>query len=715
MATYNLTGQKIKNTYGQLAQVNDSNKLVDGLGNEKQIVTSSILNFPTEVSRSAAEAGFGAGGGAAWDDITGKPSGLVSSSAQLPQIATNTADISSLTAATSSYLTSLPSGVVSSSAQVDLAQAFGTAANATSALTANLAVTASYALNAGGDTEWVDILNKPSGIVSSSTQTIANVESEAGLDFTLFGLTSIITGAGSNAVRIQGGGGNGTMILGNNGEDLITVEAPITSAFPITASLFKGDLDGTAGSATSANTATSASHALYADSAGSAGSATTSTSASHAIYADTAGTAGSATTATSASHAVQADSALTANSANSATTSTSASHALYADAAGTATSATTATSASYAVTASYALNGGASAGLVAGTGTDSIKNADSLVTTAPIASGDYSIAIGNGANTPGTYSLHISLDDSNSNTTGDQTINIGKDINNQNGYSTAIGHNLTNNGTGGNVLIGRSITTSGDYSIGIGEGAQAGQGGAIAIGQSANSQGNSVAIGAGAVMGNSYGAAIGYNARANNDASIAIGGDVSVSSNQAIAIGTDTGIDASSQGAVSFGQNADIATSTNAVVIGRTAGATGANSGIAIGYGQTVTNANEINIGGKIRYNKNATGSIELSAAVEVPTVTISDSGGTTAVDGAASNYFYLNAAGATTTVANPTKLQNGATYTFLINGGYNVSWDTAYKFPNGSIPTLTSGSDVISFVSIGGSYLYGTAQYNFS
>ena len=63
MANYNLTGQKIKDTYPQLAQVNDSNLLVDGLGVVSPILTSSIINFPTEVSRSAAAAGFGAGGG----------------------------------------------------------------------------------------------------------------------------------------------------------------------------------------------------------------------------------------------------------------------------------------------------------------------------------------------------------------------------------------------------------------------------------------------------------------------------------------------------------------------------------------------------------------------------------------------------------------------------------------------------------------------------
>ena len=52
------------------------------------LTTSSIQDFPTEVSRSAAAAGFGVGGGGgstAWGDITSKPSGLVSSSAQTIQ------------------------------------------------------------------------------------------------------------------------------------------------------------------------------------------------------------------------------------------------------------------------------------------------------------------------------------------------------------------------------------------------------------------------------------------------------------------------------------------------------------------------------------------------------------------------------------------------------------------------------------------------------
>ena len=345
------------------------------------------------------------------------------------------------------------------------------------------------------------------------------------------------------------------------------------------------------------------------------------------------------------------------------------------------------------------------------------NRAMSLGNSAQVTNADYSIAIGRTAKVSGAYSLAIELGTTTSNPAGVQTINIGKDINNQNGYSTAIGHNLTNNGTGGNVLIGRSITTSGDYSIGIGEGAQASQQGAVAIGQSANSAGNSVAIGAGATMGSSYGFAGGYNARANNDASIAIGGDVNVSSNQAIAIGTDTTIDASSQGAVSVGQNADIATSTNAVVVGRGAGATGANSGIAIGSGSKVTAANEINIGGIYRYDGSTSASIEdnltINGQINTPVFAGSVASSTSSIDFDNGNFATLSLTGRTF-LASPSSLKSGTTYTIIISSGSLVSGHgTAWKFSGGTAPTYTNGTDVLTCVS-DGTNLYATALTDF-
>ena len=68
MANYNLTGQKIKNTYEQLAQVSAS-LLVDGFGNSTTISADNIQNFSTEVSESAAAAGFGSTAGLVQDSV----------------------------------------------------------------------------------------------------------------------------------------------------------------------------------------------------------------------------------------------------------------------------------------------------------------------------------------------------------------------------------------------------------------------------------------------------------------------------------------------------------------------------------------------------------------------------------------------------------------------------------------------------------------------
>ena len=129
MANYNLTGQKIKNTYEQLTQVSAS-LLVDGLGNPTTISASNIQNFDSEVSASAAASGFGGG--------SIDTSSLVQETVFGEYTSSNDSKVDALIAATSSYLTSLPSGVISGSSQVDLSLATGTAANATSA---------SYALN----------------------------------------------------------------------------------------------------------------------------------------------------------------------------------------------------------------------------------------------------------------------------------------------------------------------------------------------------------------------------------------------------------------------------------------------------------------------------------------------------------------------------------------------------------------------------------------
>lgn len=74
-----------------------------------------------------------------------------------------------------------------------------------------------------------------------------------------------------------------------------------------------------------------------------------------------------------------------------------------------------------------------------------------------------------------------------------------------------------------------------------------------------------------------------------------------------------------------------------------------------------------------------------------------------------------------TTTMNTPTNPQAGSTYVLIVTqgtGGSNtLSFSTAYKFPGGTVPVLSTGSaqvDVLSFVS-NGTVLYGVASQNFS
>lgn len=72
-------------------------------------------------------------------------------------------------------------------------------------------------------------------------------------------------------------------------------------------------------------------------------------------------------------------------------------------------------------------------------------------------------------------------------------------------------------------------------------------------------------------------------------------------------------------------------------------------------------------------------------------------------------------------TLANPTNLINGASYILLIKqdgtGGRTLAFGDAYKFPDGTDPTLSTDPnavDIIAFLS-DGTNLYGSFQGNFS
>jgi len=255
----------------------------------------------------------GGGGATEWTDVVNKPSDIVSSSAQVTSllpggvvsgsaqidelfnidgiisssnqiaaeisgsftitsaslatdITTNTSNISTNTSNistnTSGISTLNSKTLVSSSAQVDLSQATGTAANATSA---SYALTASYAENAGGGgvSAYGDLTGVPSGIVSGSTQI-------TGLGFTSASFNTISVAGQSDVVADSGTdtltfvAGTNMTITTNAGGDSITFTSSGGgggggAAFPYTGSAtISGSLtvDGTATATTFVETST---------------------------------------------------------------------------------------------------------------------------------------------------------------------------------------------------------------------------------------------------------------------------------------------------------------------------------------------------------------------------------------------------------------------------------------------------------------------------
>ena len=219
------------------------------------------------------------------------------------------------------------------------------------------------------------------------------------------------------------------------------------------------------------------------------------------------------------------------------------------------------------------------AGLTAGTGTDSMRSADSLTTTPADASGIKSIALGNAAEAVGQSAIAIG-DDADSGSSSESVV-IGKNVTAFSGPAFAIGRNSVINGSA-SVSIGNSAnvqnfnsigisgeicSVTGSRSIGMGRQATATASNAFAIGNYAKVTGNaSMSFTSCAVNVNDqkaanslmmvpggYGCttnAVAVNSivlgpatsqleRASNPGAIAIGLDTQVTADNAVALGSD--------------------------------------------------------------------------------------------------------------------------------------------------------------------------------
>lgn len=181
------------------------------------------------------------------------------------------------------------------------------------------------------------------------------------------------------------------------------------------------------------------------------------------------------------------------------------------------------------------------AGLVNGTGADSLKNADSLVTTPAVANGCNSIALGNNASACGIVDTRAIAIGNNSCVT-EGGLAIGDCARVFGNSSLAIGHVACASGFDEQIAIGLfSVSNSNAGGIAIGRCASARGLNASAIGRATISWYSSFAAGYGACAGTaSYGegVAVGYNARAFHRGTTALGDRACVTGERGIAIGS---------------------------------------------------------------------------------------------------------------------------------------------------------------------------------
>ncbi|PHR12800.1 MAG: hypothetical protein COA40_07970 [Aequorivita sp.] len=135
----------------------------------------------------------------------------------------------------------------------------------------------------------------------------------------------------------------------------------------------------------------------------------------------------------------------------------------------------------------------------------------------------HSIVLGNNSRTSSNYSISIG---DNADADSSNSISIGRNTQSQGTFGIVIGDNANTNKTG-TVAIGKSSQTQGNYAISIGESAYTNQENAIAIGKSSQAQGNSsISFGANAYSSGNNSIAIGKQAQAQADNAIAIGNNI---------------------------------------------------------------------------------------------------------------------------------------------------------------------------------------------
>lgn len=416
----------------------------------------------------------------------------------------------------------------------------------------------------------------------------------------------------------------------------------------------------------------------------------------------------------------------------------------------------TASYADFATTASH-VPGIISAGLVSGLGTDAMRSSDDLTTTAPVASGDYSIALGDSSNASATDTISIGRSAVSALADG---VAIGHEAVTSNNNSLALGRGASATGSyslainANNAPVLNVLTTNQDAIFSAAVSASAFSGSFFGNGSGLTDVGGLVSgTGTDSIQSAAFLTAAGA-ADASGDEAVAIGRDAQATAIDSVGIGTQAGatgnksiaIGEASQAstvAVAIGRLADAST-YGATAVGQQASATGQRSA-AYGfqaetdndYGLALGNAADAtgNIAFALNFNQAAAmtgttsnqdvyfqGGIEASGSVRGIVDDLSIVSNVATMDCSTGNFFTLTLQNATSTQLTATNIQEGQTINLKITqnatSAGDLTFDTMFEFEGGTafVPSAAiSEVDVMTFISFDGTSLQATGLKNFS
>jgi len=368
----------------------------------------------------------------------------------------------------------------------------------------------------------------------------------------------------------------------------------------------------------------------------------------------------------------------------------------------------------------------APAGLVNGTGTDSLKVADDLLTEPATASGDFSIAIGLGATASGTPSIAIGKN---------AFANANNSIVISNSGTEPEAPFCINQIVIGNYRNDFSYDGSCSVMINPGDGGGWIQPRSVAIGPGSNADGpDNVAIGSSAQSGGPRSISIGTQTAFawNEEDQINIGSCSSISGCNEISIGSRNNFDANpyenpSRFTVVIGaDNCRYEYSTRSATIGFSNSiCNGSDNSGVLGHCNVMTHSGSFIIGNSItteRTNTLHTGSILSLGQAATKTNAIGSTGGTVAIDFENSNIQTLTLTSSISSLTKSNPIDGGVYTLFLTqgaSGSYTVDWGADVYWSGGTGPTLSTAigaTDAVSLVYVAGvTGYYGNANLNFS